>query len=96
MPTHQLLVKVLYREIAVAITVELPNALQLARWRPPRRCLADPPIAKTLDPFIREANTQSTELPARHPQQLACLLRRQARTPVLAKCVLETPHKNLP
>ena len=80
--THQLLVKVLHREVAVAITVELPHAIQLAHRSPSRRHLADPPIAKTLDPFIRKANTQSTELPARHPQQLACLLRRQARPPV--------------
>ncbi len=47
-PLHQLLVKMLYREVAVALLKEDLHPRQLGPRRPPRRHLAKPPVAQTL------------------------------------------------
>jgi hypothetical protein len=96
MPTHQLLVEMLHREVAVEFPIKRVHARQLALRRPARRYLAYPPIAQALDPILIVADTQPAEVPPRHPQQFSSLLSRQSLTAVQLKRLFETHHKNLP
>jgi hypothetical protein len=68
MALQELLVEMLRREVAIALAVEIVHPFKLARRRPPRRHLADPPIAQSLDPVLLIAHAQPSELPPRQAQ----------------------------
>jgi len=70
----QLLVKMLRREVAVALPVELLHPRQLALWSTTGRHLADPTIAQAFLAILLIAITQSAEMSTRHSQQLAGFL----------------------
>ena len=95
-PLHQLLMEVLHREVAVALPIKLVHPLELARQRTARRYLAEPPIAKPLDPVLLVANAQPAEVPSRHTQQLPGLLARQPMLLVLLESLLKARHEYLP
>ena len=76
-PLYQLLVEMLHREVAVALLVEDLHPGQLGQRRPPRRHLAQPPVAQPLRPVLLVAQQQPAEMPPRHAQNLARLLGRQ-------------------
>ena len=96
MPTHQLFMEMLHREIAVALPIKLLNPLKLALRCTVRRPLTDPSIAQAFDPVLLITNAQPSEIPSRHPQQFASLLSRQSMALVPLKGLLKTRHKNLP
>ena len=96
MPLHQLLVEVLHREVAVALSIKLVHPLELALRRTARRYFAEPTITQPLDPVLLVAHAQPAEVPTRHPQQLPGLLARQPMLLVLLERLLKAHHKNLP
>src|SRR6516164_7047000 len=67
-PPHQLLVEMLHREVAIALTVKIVHPLKFTRRRPARRYFPDPAIAQTIDPVLLIANAQPPEITPRHPQ----------------------------
>ena len=96
MPLHQLLVEVLHREVAVALSIKFVHPLELALRGTARRYLADPTIAQPLDPILLVANAQPPEVPSGHAQKLPGLLTGQPMLLVLLKRLLKPRHKNLP
>jgi hypothetical protein len=95
-PTHQLLVEMLHREVAVALLVEHLHARELGRRRPPRRRLAEPPVAQTLGTLRVMAHQQPPEMPARHAEQLPRILGRQPPLAVALHRFFEPEHEDLP
>ncbi len=95
-PLHQLLMEMLHREIAVAFLVEHLHPRQLGRRRPPRRRLAEPPVAQTLGTLRVMAHQQPPEMPARHAEQLARILGRQPPLAVALHRFFEPEHEDLP
>ena len=96
MPLLQLLVKMLHREVAVALLIEDLHAGQLGRRRPPRRGPAKPAIAQALSAILVVAHDQPAEIAPRHPQHLTGLVRRQPPLPVALQRLFESKHENLP
>ena len=91
-----LLVEMLHREVPVALLIEGLHRAQLRRRRPSRRHLAQPPIAQPLGAVLLIAQQQPPEMPARHPQNLAGLLRRQPTLAVPLHRFFELQHEDLP
>jgi len=95
-PLLQLLVEMLHREVAVAFLVEELHPAQLGRWRPPRRRLAEPPVAQPVPALLLIAHQQPAKMPPRHAQNLARFLGCQAPLAIALQSLLEPEHKHLP
>jgi hypothetical protein len=95
-PLYQLLVEMLYREIAVALLVEDLHPRQLRGRRPPRRGLAQSSVAQPVTALLLVAPQQPPEMAARHAEQLARLLGRQPPLAVALQRLFEPEHKHLP
>jgi len=95
-PSLQLLVKVLHREIAIEFLVKPPHPRQFRLWHPTRRRLAKPPITQSLRTILVIPDHQPAEMSARHAKQLTGLLRRQLPLPMALRRLFELKHENLP
>jgi hypothetical protein len=67
---HELLVKVLHREVEVARAELLQHPLDAVDRHPPARDPAAPPVDQPLRPFGLVAIAQAAEVPLAHPQHL--------------------------
>jgi hypothetical protein len=72
-PLHQLLVKMLHREIPVLVAVKPEHPLQLFLRRPPRRSPTHPPIGKSRFALILVTRRPALKRAHMHPQHLGCL-----------------------
>ena len=73
-PLHQLLVKVLHREVRVLVAVKPEHPLQLFLRCPPRRSPAHPPIDKSRFALLLVTRRPALKRPHMHPQHLSRLL----------------------
>ena len=96
MPLLQLLMKMLHREVAVALLIEDLHAGQLGRRRAARRHSAKPAIAQALFALLVVTHDQPAEIAPRHAEQLPGLVPRQPALPIALQRLFEPKHENLP
>ncbi len=95
MPLCQLLVKVLHRELAVALLVQTQHAQDLFGRRPPARRLADPPVDQPRRSLLAQPIAPAPERSLRDPQHLRRFLLAQfpSLMPIEQRC---EPHLSYP
>jgi hypothetical protein len=69
-PLHQLLVKVLHREVRVTASVQIQHPRNLRHARPPRRALPQPAVSQAHRTLITQAIAPAPKRPFADPKQL--------------------------
>ena len=95
MIAHQVLVKVLRREVSIARPVLLQQPLNLVHWRPPTRGSAAAPVDQALRPLSLVTIPKPAKVTFAHPQHLRRLQTTQPATAIPTNRLDNPSHSDL-